>query len=111
MTTTIIETPKAGFQSIVQYGQQPVYFFRFDVEETENDTIKCKEVTIALDNATYDKMVAVCIEVKYSIDAQLALLYNYQLDVQAYQQKMEDYQEWRVYCKDACREFFGNEEL
>jgi len=111
MEIIIIETPKAGFQSIVQYRQQSVYFFRFDCEETEDGTIRCNETTIAMKGATYEKMVAACIEVKYSIDAQLALLYNYQLDAQAYQQKMEDYQEWRVYCKDACREFFGNEEL
>jgi hypothetical protein len=57
--------------------------------------------------ATYEKMVAACIEVKYSVDAQLALLYNYQLSPADYQQQMEDYQTWRAYCKESCRNFFG----
>lgn len=102
-----IETPKEGFRSIVQYRQQPVYFFRFDCQELEEDTILCSETTISLKDAVYEKMVSVCIEVKYSIDAQLALLYNYQLDPQNYQQQMDEYQQWRAYCKNACREFFG----
>lgn len=104
---TKVEIPKVGFKSIVQYRQQSVYFFRFNVEETENETIVCDETTVTMKGATYEKMVAACIEVKYSIDAQLALLYNYQLSPADYQQQMEDYQTWRAYCKESCREFFG----
>ena len=78
MEIIIIETPKATFKPIVQYKQQPVYFFRFDCEETADETIRCNETTITMKGATYEKMVAACIEVKYSIDAQIALLYNYQ---------------------------------
>lgn len=107
MEIIIIETPKAGFKSIVQYKQQSVYFFRFDCEETTDETIRCNETTITMKGATYEKMVAACIEVKYSIDAQLALLYNYQLLPVDYQQQMEDYQTWRACCKESCREFFG----
>lgn len=110
MEIIIIETPKAGFQSIVQYRQQSVYFFRFDCEETEDGTIRCNETTIAMKNATYETMVAACIEVKYSIDAQLALLYNYQLSPVDYQQQMDDYQAWRAYCKESARQFFRIEE-
>ena len=112
MEIIIIETPKDGFKPIVQYKQQSVYFFRFDCEETADGTIRCNETTITMKGATYEKMVAACIEVKYSIDAQLALLYNYQLSPVDYQQQMEDYQAWRAYCKESCREFFGvTEEL
>ena len=112
MEIIIIETPKAGFQPVVQYKNQSVYFFRFDCEETTDETIRCNETTITMKGATYEKMVAACIEVKYSIDAQLALLYNYQLSSVDYQQQMEDYQTWRAYCKECCREFFGvTEEL
>ena len=107
MEIIIIETPKATFKPIVQYKQQPVYFFRFDCEETADDTIRCNETTITMKGATYEKMVAACIEVKYSIDAQLALLYNYQMSPTDYQQQMEDYQAWRAYCKESCRQFFG----
>ena len=102
-----IETPKAGFRPVVQYKNHSVYFFRFDPEETENETIVCNETTIMLKNATYETMVAALIAVKYSIDAQLALLYNYESDEVAYQQQMDDYQAWRVYCKDSARQFYG----
>ena len=105
-----IETPKAGFRPVVQYKNQSVYFFRFDKEETENETIVCNETTIMLKNATYETMVAALIAVKYSIDAQLALLYNYEYDKVAYQQQMDDYQAWRAYCKESARQFFGIEE-
>lgn len=107
MEIIIIETPKTGFQSIVQYKQQPVYFFRFDCEETADETIRCNETTITLKDATYEKMVSMLIGAKYSTDAQIALLYNYQLSPADYQQQMEDYQTWRAYCKESCREFFG----
>lgn len=107
MEIIMIETPKDGFRPIVQYKQQSVYFFRFDCEKTADGTIRCNETTITMKGATYEKMVAACIEVKYSIDAQLALLYNYQLSPADYQQQMEDYQAWRAYCKECCREFFG----
>lgn len=109
MEIIIIETPKAGFKAIVQYKQQPVYFFRFDVEETENETLTCNETTVMLKNATYESMVAALIEVKYSSDAQIALLYNYQGDASEYTAAMKEYQAWRVYCKEAAREFFGKE--
>ena len=107
MEIIIIETPKATFEPIVQYKQQPVYFFRFDCEETADETIRCNETTIAMKGATYEKMVAACIEVKYSIDAQLALLYNYQSDPTGYATQMQEYQEWRSYCKESARAFFG----
>lgn len=77
MEIIIIETPKAGFRPIVQYKNQSVYFFRFDCEETEDNTIRCNETTITMKDASYEKMVSACIEVKYDIDAQMALMYNY----------------------------------
>ena len=98
------EVPKEGFKALVQYGTQPVYFFRFDTEETEDDTIRCKEATIMCEDATYDKMVSLCIGVKYTLDAQMALLYNYQSDPDKYAADMAVYQSWREYCKDACSE-------
>ena len=52
---TTIEVPKEGFASIQQYRNQPVYFFRFDLEETENETFLCKETTFALKNKTYEQ--------------------------------------------------------
>ena len=48
MEIIIIETPKATFKPIVQYTQQPVYFFRFDCEETADGTIRCNETTITM---------------------------------------------------------------
>ncbi len=109
MEIIIIETPKTGFQSIVQYKQQPVYFFRFDCEETADETIRCNETTITLKDATYEKMVSVLIGAKYSTDAQIALLYNYQNNPVEYADAMLEYQQWRVYCKEAARIFFGIE--
>ena len=106
---TKVELPKNGFKAISQYGTQPVYFFRFDCEETADETIRCNEMTITMKGATYEKMVAACIEVKYSIDAQLALLYNYQNNPVEYSDAMLEYQQWRVYCKEAARIFFGIE--
>lgn len=105
--TTTIEVPKEGFVSVQQYRNQPVYFFRFDCEETENETILCKETTFALKNVTYENMVSAMIAVKYSIDAQLALLYNYQNDSEKYAQDMASYQQWRSYCKKGAQVFFG----
>jgi hypothetical protein len=102
-----IELPKEGFKSIVQYGVQPVYAFRYDVEETENETVACDEVSFTLEKATYENMVAKCIGVKYNTDAQLALLYNYEADKEKYAEAMDQYQEWRVYCKESAKEFFG----
>ena len=105
--TTTIEIPKAGFKAVVQYKQQPVYFFRFDGEETENDTIVCSETTITLHDARYDTMVSALIAVKYSEDAQIALLFNYQNDAEQYAEQMAEYQAWRTYCKESARAFFG----
>lgn len=109
MEIIIIETPKTGFKSIVQYKQQSVYFFRFDIEETENETLTCNETTVMLKDATYESMVAALIEVKYSTGAQIALLYNYQNSPVEYADAMLEYQQWRVYCKEAARIFFGIE--
>lgn len=104
---TTIEVPKEGFTSLKQYRNQPVYFFRFDLEETENETFLCKETTFALKSVTYENMVSAMIAVKYSIDAQLALLYNYQSDSEAYAEDMASYQQWRSYCKKGAQDFFG----
>lgn len=107
---TKIELPKEGFVAIKQYKQQPVFFFRLNPVETENETVVCDETTIALQGADYASMVAKCIGVKYNTDAQLALLYNYQTDPEKYAEDMAEYQEWRTYCKEAARVFFGIEE-
>lgn len=105
--TTTIEVPKEGFVSLKQYRNQPVYFFRFDLNETEDETILCNETTFALKSVTYENMVSAMIAVKYSIDAQLALLYNYQNDSKAYAEDMASYQQWRSYCKKGAQDFFG----
>lgn len=104
---TKIELPKDGFVAIVQYKQQPVYFFRFDTVDTENETVVCDETTITLQGADYESMTAKCIGVKYNTDAQLALLYNYEADPEKYAEDMAEYQAWRTYCKEAARVFFG----
>ena len=110
MTITIVEVPKEGFEAVKQYKQQPVYFFRFDGEETENDTIVCSETTITLHGAKYDTMVSALIATKYSEDAQIALLFNYQNDAEQYAEQMMEYQAWRMYCKESARAFFGREQ-
>lgn len=104
-----IELLKDGFKSLVQYGVQPVYAFRYDVEETENETVVCDEVSFTLEKATYENMVAKCIGVKYNTDAQLALLYNYEADPEKYAEDMAEYQAWRAYCKESARKFFNIE--
>lgn len=104
---TKIEVSKEGFVAIKQYKQQPVFFFRFDPVETENETVVCDEETITLKNADYASIVAKCIGVKYNTDAQLALLYNYEADPEKYAEDMAEYQQWRTYCKEAARVFFG----
>lgn len=106
---TKVELPKNGFKAISQYGIQPVYFFRFNAEETENGTVACDETTVKIKGATYEKMVSVLIGVKFSTDAQIALLYNYQNNPVEYADAMLEYQQWRVYCKEAARIFFGIE--
>ena len=70
---TKIELPKEGFVAIKQYKQQPVFFFRFNTVETENETVVCDEETITRQGADHASMVAKCIGVKYNTDAQLAL--------------------------------------
>ena len=104
-----IELPIDGFDAVKQYEKQPIYFFRFNIETTENETYLCDETTIFLENATYETMVDALIGVRYPISAQLALLYNYEADKEAYSEQMEIYQNWRVYCKNGAREFFGIE--
>ena len=52
-------------------------------------------------------MVSAMIAIKYNIDAQLALLYNYQSDSEAYAEDMASYQQWRSYCKKGAQDFFG----
>lgn len=105
-----IELSKQGFKAVIQIEGQSWYYFRFDVEETENETVVCSEVCITLQNANYEKMVSALIGVKYSTDAQLALLYNYQADAESYAEQMSEYQAWRTYCKESARAFFGIEE-
>jgi len=104
-----IELPQEVFVAIKQYKQQPVFFFRFDPVETENETVVCDETTFTLHDADYASMVAKCIGVKYNTDAQLALLYNYEADSEKYAEDMAEYQQWRTYCKEAARVFFGIE--
>ena len=106
---TRVELPKNGFKAISQYGTQPMYFFRFNAEETENETVVCDETTVKIKDATYEKMVSVLIGAKYSTDAQIALLCNYQNNPVEYADAMLEYQQWRVYCKEAARIFFGIE--
>ena len=106
---TKIELPREGFVAIKQYKKQPVFFFRFNPVETENETVVCDETTITLQGADYASMVAKCIGVKYNTDAQLALLYNYQSDPAMYEEDMAEYQVWRAYCKESARMFFGIE--
>lgn len=107
---TKIELPIDGFEAVKQYEKQPIYFFRFNIEATENETYLCDETTIFLENATYETMVDALIGVKYPISAQLALLYNYEADKEAYTEQMNEYQLWRTYCKNGARAFFGIEE-
>lgn len=106
---TKIELPKEGFVAIKQYKQQPVFFFRFNTVETENETVVCDEETITLQGADYASMVAKCIGVKYNTDAQLALLYNYEANPEKYAEDMAEYQTWRAYCKESARKFFNIE--
>ena len=101
-----IELPKDA-PKILQYGNQTVIYFRFDPKETKEDTIIYNEATLTLKNIEYNEMVSALIGVKYSIDAQLALLYNYQNDSEAYAEDMQIYQNWRNYCKESAKEFFG----
>ena len=101
-----IELPKDA-PKILQYGKQTVFYFRFDPKETEDDTIIYTETTLMLKNIEYNEMVSALIGVKYTIDAQMALLYNYQSDSETYAEDMKVYQIWRNYCKESAREFFG----
>ncbi len=101
-----IELPKDA-PKIVQYETQPIIYFRFNPQETDIDTIIYNETTLMLKNVEYNEMVSALIGVKYSIDAQLALLYNYQSDSETYAEDMRVYQDWRNYCKESAREFFG----
>lgn len=107
---SVIELPIKGFAPVIQYKQQPVFFFRYEPTETGNDTYLCRESTVTIPNATYENMTSHLIAVKYDIDAQLALLYNYQTDPEKYAGDMAKYQAWRVYCKSSARQFFGIKE-
>ena len=104
---TKIELPIDDFKAIVQYKNYPIYFFRFNSETTENNTIVCDETTVVIKNISYDVMVDALIDTKYTIPAQLALLYNYQSDPEKYIQEMEEYQQWRNYCKTSAKKFFN----
>ena len=105
---TKIEISKEGFEAIKRYRESSsVYFFRFDCVEAEEESIVCNETSFMLKNATYEEMVSVLISFKYTIDAQLALLYNYQMDNEKYKEEMENYQTWRSYCKNCAQTFFN----
>ena len=100
--------PTADYAAIVRIGNGNIYALRFDaVADEEAGVVNCKEEVLVCNNATYDKMVSACIAIKYSMDAQLALLYNYQKDAATYAEPVEEYQNWRTYCKSAAKEFFG----
>ena len=106
----LTEIVKENFKAISQYENQPIFFFRYNQKETEYGSIICNEITLIIKNATYESMVSALIGVKYTIDAQLALLYNYQSDSETYGEDMRTYQDWRNYCKESAREFFGIKE-
>lgn len=103
----IVEIPKNNFKAIVQYKNQSIYCFRYDLKETTDETIKCKETSFMLKDVTYEKLVSQCILIKYSIDAQIALIYNYQKNPEEYLEEMNKYQSWRNYCKESARNFFS----
>ena len=100
--------PEESFKAIVRFGKSSIYVIRFDATvDEEEKVINCSEASFKCENADYSKLVSASIAVKYPSDAQLALIFNHTQDPEGYAEQMQEYQSWRVYCKDACREFFN----
>ena len=49
---------------------------------------------------TYSERVSMFIRQRYTIDDEIALINNYNLDKEKYQEEYEEYQEYRAQCKE-----------
>lgn len=87
------------------------YFFRYDAEEdTESGMTTASEDTIHMSqHTTYGDLVTMLIRCKYSLDEELALTANMREEPESHIQEDKAFQQWREYCKDVAREYFGIE--
>lgn len=79
-----------------------------DYEEVTVIDIEGQQIVI---NATeYDMIVTELIRYKYTLDAELALVNNYQWDSEKYKDEYTEFQKWRSACKDAARYYLASED-
>ncbi|MBO7214566.1 MAG: hypothetical protein J6V66_03610 [Clostridia bacterium] len=53
-----------------------------------------------MNNLSYNEKVSMFIRQKYTINDEIALINNYNLDKEKYKQEYEEYQEYRAQCKE-----------
>lgn len=74
-------------------------------EIDETDAVKIDGVNYVFYNWKYADIVEFIIKCKYTYDAQIALMLNYQMDPEKYEEKYMEMQEWREYAKEISRKF------
>lgn len=78
------------------------------VDKDGNENIEYEKVRDILspfteDTRTYEQKVEDYIAERYTIKQELALINNYNLDVEKYRQEYEEYQEYRMQCKERAK--------
>jgi len=66
-----------------------------------------EDTFVTSDAKTYEQLTTDLIRVKYSLDAELALLANIRTDADKYKQEEADFQAWRTKCKQKAKELFN----
>lgn len=59
---------------------------------------------------SYDELVTALIRMHYSLDAELALQANLRYDAKGHENEEKAFQDWRVKCKNAAKNFLNDEE-
>ncbi len=79
-------------------------------EIDETDAVKIDGMYYVFYNWKYADIVEFIIKCKYTYDAQIALMLNYQEFPDQYQEKYNEMQEWRKFAKEAAMRFTEKQE-
>ena len=74
-----------------------------EIDKTE--VVRINDTDYVFYNWKYSDIVEFIIKCKYTYDSQIALMLNYQMDPEKYQDKYDEMQSWRNYAKEIGRKF------
>lgn len=87
--------------------------FNSSIEKQEDGSYKVESQSGFIQCAgtpSYDALVTTLIRMRYSLDAELALQANLRYDAKGHEEEEKTFQDWRVKCKNAAKNFLNDEE-